>query len=137
MATGIIFINAGLEEQLTNISTPEEWHKALLLPDNYKVIGAKRTFFSTFIDDTAIVVESNTIPEHSSGLTMVTPFYRSVLDDTETGKHHAELDRIEFEAPFPSMASETADVDLLTAKLRDLGIKTKETLKGSIDVSSE
>lgn len=128
MALGIILISGSLDP-LDRVSPPEEWHRVLLLPENYEVLGAKMLPGSH--GEKAVIVKSDAIPEHPSGLTEVMPVYKSVLDDEEGIKYHPELDRIEFEAP---LTGETKQVDLLTAKMRDLA-NVKKHLTGEANVS--
>lgn len=90
MAHGILFITGGIGS-LGNPITLEDWHKALLLPESYNVIGWKAVPYGMSL---AVLVESDAIPLSASGLTEIKPVYhREYHEDTS----HAVLDRIEFE----------------------------------------
>lgn len=90
MAHGILFITGGVG-LLGNPATLEDWHKALLLPENYKVIGWKTVPHGMSL---AVLVESDAIPLSASGLAEVKPVYHR---EYREGTSHAVLDRIEFE----------------------------------------
>lgn len=96
MARGIIFIHAP-HVFPGNPETLEEWHKALLLPDTFKVVGSKYAPFAPY-GQQVLLVESDEIPEprKETGLTLVNPLYVSVQnEDGVTFTPHFE--RMEFE----------------------------------------
>lgn len=96
MARGIIFHQIP-GNSLGNPETLEEWQKALLLPDTYKVIGRQYVPFSS-CGQQLLLVESDDIPEPSrqTGLTLVKPIYRQ--DINEDGMTYTPaFERMEFE----------------------------------------
>lgn len=87
MARGVIFSTGYTANGLGNPGTLEDWHKTLLLPDNYTVLGWRRAPGGLHL---FVLVESAAIPDSATGLAVVMPVYHT--DDTST-----TLKKIEFE----------------------------------------
>jgi hypothetical protein len=90
---GSISIASKIWDDLGQPETPEAWHKALLLPENYKVVAIRPRYEPGLHTNTEIIVlvESDAIPRGDAHIsqTQVTPYYCK----HEDGK--VELTRIE------------------------------------------
>ena len=75
--------------------TLEDWRKALLLPTTYKVVGTKYGPYSPY-GQRVLLVESDEIPEHPSGLTLANPIYRQDINADQT-TYTPSFVRMEFE----------------------------------------
>lgn len=93
MARGIFVaqISKGLVEG--NPETLEAWHKALCLPEDYKLVGAIHSHSFDFMS-MYFLLESEHIPESPLGLARINPIYRREFH--EDGSSNAVLVRIEF-----------------------------------------
>lgn len=97
MARGIMFASALDHAFMGNPSTLEEWHKALYLPEEYKVVGFIRNRDGWNCAGMVFLVESESIPESPTGLTEIKPIYSRIFH-LETGQSETTFERMEMEA---------------------------------------
>lgn len=85
---GCMRVSMGIYAFLGSPTTPDEWHKALLLPDNYEILRVERKASQDLFELTLL---SEDIPV-GEGI-FVDPFYIALFD--ADGKKIPQLDHIE------------------------------------------
>lgn len=84
---GMLYVHSSIwENGLDKPTTPEQWHKALLLPDNFEVqsIGRRVDYPN---DRFELTVLSETIPTDTDHITQteITPYYYAINKCMEDG----------------------------------------------------